>query len=100
MGNCFVNIAKPDSSPAALILQSLVQEIQGIPSGAPKRFAGCCSGLLSPAYEGLLLTGKQNAFCSIASSSIWIDFRRGPTIKGIAAPAIASRLASLRELGG
>ena len=96
-----MNIAKPDSSPTALILQSLVQEIKGTSSGAPKRLAGCCSGLLSPASEGLLLTGKQNAFCSIAVI-VRLDklFDEGPAIKGRAAPAIASRLGSLREFGG
>jgi hypothetical protein len=95
-----VNIAKPDSSPAALILQSLVQEIHGIPSGAPKTIRGLRSGLLSPASEGLLLTGKQNAFCSIAVIVCLDKLSTRPAIKGIAAPAIAARPGSLRELGG
>jgi hypothetical protein len=55
-----VNIAKLDSSHAALIHQSLVQEIQGIPSVALSDFAGRCPGLLSPASEGLLLTEKHD----------------------------------------
>jgi len=62
---------------------SPVQEIHGIRSGAQKDFLGCCSGLLSPASEGLLLTGKPDDFCSIALSAGG-NFDEGKQLKALA----------------
>ena len=83
-GNCYVKIAKSDSSLEALILQAWFRKFKEYRLG-PKRLAGSPFRFAFPCFRRSTINGNNMMpFGQSPSTSVQLNFRRDRAVEGIA----------------